>query len=261
ADPGRLPDSPRSESALRETPSSVLDSPPFKKREFFNRGGRLGERKSASLSDGGESDSGCSSHNEGRHDPPPEADYGWDCPSGLSLLLELMTQSPQRSMGRDSTAENMGLVEVARSTAQGTMVVSGKHHEQTLEPIDEVSMVKLDKESDTRVIEMRTNGLAHSNVFMSPTDYTKSNNQHSPNTVTTAKDLSRSNDINKFCFEDFNHTASYKPGAAKSAYETIRGANALYDLSASSVLRGAPFTQRKIDFEERSFYAAQHIDN
>ncbi|KAI8759383.1 zinc finger protein 37A, partial [Biomphalaria glabrata] len=49
----------------------------------------------------GESDSGSSTSAEARHEMAPELEYSWECPSGLSLLLELMTQSPQRLSSRD----------------------------------------------------------------------------------------------------------------------------------------------------------------
>ena len=235
--------------------SLISDSPPFKKREFFNRGGRMYDRKSVSLSDGGESDSGCSSQNEGRHEPPPETDYGWDCPSGLSLLLELMTQSPQRYMGRDSTSEHMGLAEVARSTAQGTIAVSGKHHEQTLEPIDEIAMIDINEEADNRVKDRRSDGLTDLAIsLVSSKDGARHYDLLTPAASGATKDLSRSLGI-----ENFNYATALKPGGAQKTCELIRGANALYDLSAPNAQRGVPFTQRKINFEENSRYAVHHI--
>lgn len=73
------------------------DSPELKKRTSFPY---RGLEKSASSSDG-ESDSGCSTQADTRHELAPELEYSLDCPSGLSLLLELMTQSPQRYSSRD----------------------------------------------------------------------------------------------------------------------------------------------------------------
>ncbi|CAG5124113.1 unnamed protein product, partial [Candidula unifasciata] len=72
-------------------------SPEFRKTADFP--GR-GLEKSVSVSDG-ESDSGCSTQTDARHELSPELEYTLGCPSGFSLLLELMTQSPQRQTNRD----------------------------------------------------------------------------------------------------------------------------------------------------------------
>lgn len=66
-----------------------------------------GLEKSVSVSDG-ESDSGCSTQTDARHELPPELEYTLGCPSGFSLLLELMTQSPQRQTTRDVLDVNIG---------------------------------------------------------------------------------------------------------------------------------------------------------
>lgn len=60
------------------------------------------------LSDG-DSDSGCSTQNEGRGHLPPEVEYGWaECHAHFSLLYDLMTQSARKSTGGKETSEAGG---------------------------------------------------------------------------------------------------------------------------------------------------------
>ncbi|GFR86526.1 transcriptional repressor scratch 1 [Elysia marginata] len=229
-----------------------LDSPPFKKREFFNRGARLQDSKSNSISDGAESDSGCSSHNESRHESSSaETEYGWDCPSGLSLLLELMAQSPQRYMGRDAIGDHLGLAEIARSAGKGAIAIAGRQFGHTLEPIDEISAMKLDSREDYVVKETQRNGLLYSKESTeSTTELTKEDGQPTPHEVgTRSADMYR-----KSYLQSLSHEVSHATSVTTYPPEHIQGANALYDLSTINSSKGANFTQRKINFEERPYF-------
>ncbi|XP_050398094.1 zinc finger protein SNAI2 [Patella vulgata] len=58
-----------------------------------------------SVIDDGDSDSGCSTQTETRTEISPDLDYGWGCHSNLSLLYDLMIQSPRKAVCRDVTEQ------------------------------------------------------------------------------------------------------------------------------------------------------------
>ncbi|GFO30525.1 transcriptional repressor scratch 1 [Plakobranchus ocellatus] len=237
-------------NSLRRREREILAleySPPFKKREFFNRGGRLGDRKLVSVSDGGESDSGCSSNNEGRVDPQADVEYSWECPSGLSLLLELMTQSPQRYMGRDGAADNFGMAEAAKVTGRGNYVIAGKakDFEQNVGIASEGPVVN-SNDQHPHPQNKQTNGIDPMNaLIMSPT-------LQEDNAVSQAEQKvaqSKPRYITNFYGEqnvDLDR-------AHQSTRNLAQGDSILCDLPAFHCQRGergVTLTQRKIAFDD-----------
>ena len=158
-------------------------------------------------------------------------------------------------MGRDTTAEHIGLAEVARSTCKGAVLSAGRDHEHHLEPVSQAPATKIVEGADNHDKDMQRNVFTHSDTLPAPSTLSSKNNLPSSDRFHIMKDLSRSTGAdNGSCVESLNHGAPYVSSDTGYSSELNKSANALHSLSAFNGQRGINITQRKIVFDQRSSY-------